>query len=431
MIYPVSKAAPYGEATFGGQPGSSLAPLRIVPRLHLPERLTEMALLAREPTPWDVRTAGRLGGFPVAAPLVVPAMGSTAIAHRHGIATARAAAQAGIPLVLGENIATVHGYDRPRSDAGVTFKDRLMAYLDVLAEAGPAAPGGIVIQQSVEDAMDELWWKVYTDPDVLPHLEAGRIGFEIKVGQGAKPGLGGLTLVDDAQAAELGRDYHLGSLPVEDGHGEVRRERFSAPGTFTTDILEAQVRHLTNDFPKARFWVKLPPSRDALDLAAAAARGGAHMVTLDGAEAGSALAPTIALDSFGLPLLALAAGLPTAALPATCDVLFSGGLATGADAAKAMALGASGAAFGRAILQAVVDGGEEAGRLAIEALAHELRIAAYAAGELDTSSLDRRALACDDQGLATALGIDWTYVAAVPHPAEVPAARLERPPRPL
>ncbi len=412
-IYPVGPDAPYGQSAFGATPtGPTLDSLLLAPPLHLPGRLVDMAILGREPTPWDVDTTCQLGGFEAGLPLLLPAMGSTPVAHQNGIAMAQAAAHEGIVMVLGENTASVHGYDQPAEDGGITFKDRLMAYLDVLEQRqqqGLPALGGVVIQQSVEDAMDELWWRVYTDPDVEPHVAAGRIGFEIKVGQGAKAGLGGITLVHGQTADRLSGEYRLGEHDIDAGDGTTRRERFSAPGTFTTDILEAQVRHLRNDFPRARAWVKLPPSRDVVAMAHAAAAGGADLVTFDGAEGGTALAPSVFLHQVGLPLLAIASRLRASPLPAGCDAVLSGGMRDGGHLAKALALGAHGAAFGRQLLQAAVDGGLDGARRRISELRHEARMVAYAMGHLKLADIKADCLAAVDQGLARALGIAWAF----------------------
>lgn len=85
-------------------------------------------------------------------------------------------------------------------------------------------------------------------------------------------------------------------------------------------------------------------------------------------------------------------GVPTArcvvearrAAPA-CAIVASGGLVTGVDAAKAIALGADLAGFGRSLLGAAVGSAEEAG-LALERIAFELRAAMFGIG---AASLDQ------------------------------------------
>ena len=65
----------------------------------------------------------------------------------------------------------------------------LLGRITAYAEHALAGCGGVVVQQSTEDADAEVWNLVYSDPNVQPLLESGRLAFELKVGQGAKPGL--------------------------------------------------------------------------------------------------------------------------------------------------------------------------------------------------------------------------------------------------
>jgi len=74
---------------------------------------------------------------------------------------------------------------------------------------------------------------------VQPLLESGRLAFELKVGQGAKPGLGGMTVLDAATATRLADMFTID--PVFGG-GSTRVLRCSSPGTFTGEILRQQIR---------------------------------------------------------------------------------------------------------------------------------------------------------------------------------------------
>ncbi|MFD2284398.1 hypothetical protein ACFSUJ_34675 [Streptomyces lusitanus] len=47
------------------------------------------------------------------------------------------------------------------------------------------------MQQSTEDADAEVWNLVHSDPAARPLLDSGRLAFELKVGQGAKPASAG------------------------------------------------------------------------------------------------------------------------------------------------------------------------------------------------------------------------------------------------
>src|SRR5262249_49390392 len=131
------------------------------------------------------------------------AFGSTEVASVSlGLAASRQAGQLGIPLVIGENVVPVSGYGRIEQ-AAKSLLARISAY-DVADGLG-----GVVVQQSTEDADAEVWNLVYSDPNVQPLLESGRLAFELKVGQGAKPGLGGMTVLDAATAARLDGAYTL------------------------------------------------------------------------------------------------------------------------------------------------------------------------------------------------------------------------------
>jgi hypothetical protein len=77
----------------------------------------------------------------------------------------------------------------------------------------------------VEDAYDELWNRVYSDRDVEPYLEEGRIGFEIKIGQGAKPGLGGVVKIPKKQVERLRAKYKFDEGGARE---EVRNEILDA-----------------------------------------------------------------------------------------------------------------------------------------------------------------------------------------------------------
>ena len=199
-----------------------------MPPAFTPGRLKKAAELFREPSFMDVKTDVEVGGFPSSLPVVVGSMGSTHIASKTALAVARGAARAGLVYGIGENVSTVRGYSERLTRGHPTFKERLLTHLTNIDKKG-----GVLIQQSVEDAYDELWNKVYSDKDVEPHLEEGRIGFEIKIGQGAKPGLGSVVKIPKKQVERLRAKYKF-------DEGELGKKyvtRYSVPGTFTAEIL--------------------------------------------------------------------------------------------------------------------------------------------------------------------------------------------------
>jgi hypothetical protein len=373
----------YGRALFGADPADA-APLadpidrlRIVPPVFVPQRLEKLVELAREPVYRDVELDAVVGGFPSRLPLYVSAFGSTRVASVDlGVAASRQAALLGIPLVVGENVMPVDGYGRLEAGAERSLLARISAY----GEHVPDGCGGVVIQQSTEDADAEVWNIVYSDPNVQPLLGSGRLAFELKVGQGAKPGLGGMTLLDRAKAAQLAEAFAMDPI-----YGDVDRVlRCSSPGTFTDEILRHQVRLMRNNYPRARVWVKLPPARDVRAAAQVAWQAGADAVTVDGAEGGTGWAPVAFLQHVGLPLaecLRRLAGHPSC-------LLVSGRMWEGARVAKCLALGADAVGLGRAALISV-DTDPENGLLnLVSCLSLELQMLTSALGKYHVRALD-------------------------------------------
>ncbi|MDQ1739122.1 MAG: methylamine---glutamate N-methyltransferase subunit, partial [Pseudonocardiales bacterium] len=263
----------YGRALFGQTPGGTgftdwLEDLRLVPPVFVPHRLDKLIELGREPTFRDVDLSTTIGGFRSALPLYLSAFGSTKVASVDlGLAASRQAGWLGIPMVVGENVLRVNGFGRDEEDAEGSMLARIRAYADGALDGY----GGVVVQQSTEDADAEVWNLVYSDPNAHQLLETGRLAFELKVGQGAKPGLGGMTLLDPVSAARLADSYtmvpvvaaravdgsaghehlangagHRTSADVLAGSGTAQTDRTvlrcCSPGTFTEEILRQQIR---------------------------------------------------------------------------------------------------------------------------------------------------------------------------------------------
>ena len=239
----------------------------------------------------------------------------------------------------------------------------------------------VVVQQSTEDADAEVWNLVYSDPNAEPLLATGRLGFELKLGQGAKPGLGGMTVLDADAAARMGTRYEMTDVFVPaSGH----RLRSASPGTFTEEILRQQIRLMRNNFPRARVWVKLPPGRDVGAAVAVAWAAGADAVTVDGAEGGTGWAPRSFMDHVGLQL---GECLRRIGDPAGC-LLVSGRMWAGERAVKCFALGARAVGLGRAALLAVEQDPQQGLVRLVEALALEARMLISALGKYTVRDLD-------------------------------------------
>lgn len=376
----------FGADTGGADPSCLIDRLRLVPPVFVPQRLARLVELAREPVYRDVVLETQIGGFRSALPLYVSAFGSTEAASvALGIAASRQAGRLGIPMVVGENVMPMNSYGRLEADAERSLLGRISAYQ---AEALDGY-GGVVVQQSTEDADAEVWNLVYSDPNALPLLQSGRLAFELKVGQGAKPGLGGMTLMGAAAAERLADAYLIDPIA---GDGRVLRS--SSPGTFTEEILRQQIRLMRNNYPRARIWVKLPPARDVAAAAEVAWEAGADAVTVDGAEAGTGWAPRAFLDQVGLPLgeclrrIGNKRAAPTST-PAPSCLLVSGRMWEGARVAKSLALGANAAGLGRAALIAVDTDPEHGLVNLVECLALELQLLVSALGKYHVEALDQ------------------------------------------
>ena len=380
----------YGRTLFGADPdgaGGGFEPdeldrTRIVPPVFVPLRLERMYDLGREPMPADVDLGRDIGGFRSPLPLFLCAFGSTQVAAGSlglGVAASIQAARRGIPMVVGENVVPMHGYGRRADGSGPV--DGMLERIAAYAAAVPDGLGGVVVQQSTEDADAEVWNLVYSDPAATELMAAGRLAFELKVGQGAKPGLGGMTVLT-RQAAEAFREQY--AVDEAFGSGADRVLRCSSPGTFTAEILRRQVNLMRNNYPRARTWVKLHPGRDVGLAAEVAWAAGADAVTVDGAEGGTGWAPTAFLNQVGLPLAEALRRIG----PHPASLLASGRVCEGTSALKCLALGATAVGLGRAALLAVDEDPETGLHHLISCLEQELRLLLSALGKYRVADLD-------------------------------------------
>ncbi len=371
----------YGHMLFGGLPAApgadDLDAARIVPPIFVPGRLEKMFDLGREPMYGDVDLAASVGGFASPLPLFVCAFGSTEVAGGDlGIAASAQAGRLGIPMVIGENVVPMRGYGRLDDAPAAGLLGRIRAY----AEAAGDGLGGVVVQQSTEDADAEVWNLVYSDPFATSLLDSGRLAFELKIGQGAKPGLGGMTVLSRPAAEAVSNRYLLDDAFGRDAAVVLRS---SSPGTFTEEILRHQVRLMRNNYPRAKVWVKLHPGRDVAYAAHVGWSAGADAVTVDGAEGGTGWAPTVFLDQVGLPLAQCLRLLDAHG----SSLLVSGRVWEGARTLKCLALGASAVGLGRAVLLAVDEDPAEGLVRLVRCLELELRLLVSALGRYQVADL--------------------------------------------
>jgi glutamate synthase domain-containing protein 2 len=180
------------------------------------------------------------------------------------------------------------------------------------------------------------------------HLRAAN-GVELTVGQGAKPGTGGV-LLGSKVSEEIARMREL--PPGVDQRSPARHPDWLGPDDMRIKIEE--LREATDW--QVPVFVKLGASR-VYDDVKLAAKAGADVVVVDGMEGGTAASPEILQDHTGIPTLAAVCearqALQDMGLYGQVQLIIAGGIKSGVDAAKAMALGADAVYIGTAALIAL------------------------------------------------------------------------------
>ncbi|MFD1883430.1 FMN-binding glutamate synthase family protein [Paracoccus pacificus] len=185
------------------------------------------------------------------------------------------------------------------------------------------------------------------NPDDLRRCDA----IEIVVGQGAKPGGGGMLLGQKISD----RVAKMRNLPKGiDQRSACRHPDWTGPDDLEIKILE--LREIT-DWEKP-IYVKVGGARPYYDTALAV-KAGADVVVVDGMQGGTAATQDIFIENVGMPTLACipqaVKALQDLGMHRKVQLIVSGGIRTGADVAKAMALGADAVAIGTAALIALGD----------------------------------------------------------------------------
>ena len=181
------------------------------------------------------------------------------------------------------------------------------------------------------------------------YLDAGA-AIEIKMGQGAKPGIGG----------------HLPGMKIND---EISRTRMIPKGTDAIspaphhDIYSIEdLRQLVFSLKEATNWekpviVKIAAVHNVAAIASGIARSGADIIAIDGFRGGTGAAPTRIRDNVGIPIeLALASvdqRLREEGIRNEVSVVVGGSIRSAADVVKAIALGADAVYIATAALLAL------------------------------------------------------------------------------
>jgi len=185
------------------------------------------------------------------------------------------------------------------------------------------------------------------NPDDLRRADA----IEVVVGQGAKPGGGGMLLgqkIDDRVA-------EMRTLPKGiDQRSACRHPDWTGPDDLEIKILE--LREITGW--RVPIYVKIGATRPYFDVALAV-KAGADVVVIDGMQGGTAATQDVFIEHVGIPTLACirpaVKALQDLGLHREVQLVVSGGIRTGADVAKALALGADAVSIGTAAMVALGD----------------------------------------------------------------------------
>ena len=224
------------------------------------------------------------------------------------------------------------------------------------------------------------------NPDDLRRADA----IEVVVGQGAKPGGGGMLLghkISDRVA-------EMRNLPKGiDQRSACRHPDWTGPDDLEIKI--GELREIT-DWEKPIF-IKVGATRTYYDVQLAV-KAGADVIVLDGMQGGTAATQDVFIEHVGIPTLPAVVqavkALEELGMHREVQLIVSGGIRTGADVAKALALGADAVSIGVAALIALGDNSPD--------LADEYRKIGTAPGFYDDwqAGLDPAGISTQDADLA-------------------------------
>jgi glutamate synthase domain-containing protein 2 len=264
----------------------------------------------------------------------------------------------GTDVVLGDRFARYPLHlDTPVTIAGMSFgalsgraKEALGRGASEVGTSTTTGDGGMTPEergQSKHLVYQYLPSRYGMNPDDLRKADA----IEVVLGQGAKPGGGGMLLgqkISERVAA-------MRTLPQGiDQRSASRHPDWTGPDDLTIKI--AELREIT-DWEKP-VYVKVGATRTYYDVKLAV-HAGADVVVVDGMQGGTAATQEVFIEHVGIPTLAAipqaVQALQELGMHRKVQLVVSGGIRTGADVAKAMALGADAVAIGTAALIALGD----------------------------------------------------------------------------
>ena len=252
--------------------------------------------------------------------------------------------------------------DIPITIAGMSFgslsanaKEALGRGASSVGTSTTTGDGGMTIEErghSTKLVYQYLPSRYGMNPDDLRKADA----IEVVIGQGAKPGGGGMLLGQKISD----RVADMRTLPKDiDQRSACRHPDWTGP-----DDLEIKIRELREITGwKVPIYVKVGATRTYYDTLLAV-KSGADVIVVDGMQGGTGATQECFIEHVGIPTMP-AVRMAAEALKELgmhregVQLIVSGGIRSGADVAKAIALGADAVSIGTAALIALGDNNPE------------------------------------------------------------------------
>ena len=247
------------------------------------------------------QTIGKKGDIKVRMPLIIPGLGSTAIAKNNWEGLAIGAALAGIPLTIGENVCGMDS-ESVIVDGKVKHSPELEWRVNLYKDWQQDGYGAIVVQANVEDT------KLGVHEYAISELDVDAV--ELKWGQGAK-NIGGEVKIKDLKRAQMLKERGYIVLPdptdptvIESfKNGNFKEfERHSRVGMVTEEAFIGRVKEL-RDLGAKHVTLKTGAYRPyALAQAIKfASKAEIDLLTVDAAGGGTGMSPWRMMNEWGMP----------------------------------------------------------------------------------------------------------------------------------
>ncbi len=247
------------------------------------------------------QTIGREKKIKVRMPLIIPGLGSTAIAKNNWEGLAAGAALAGIPLTIGENVCGMD-VESKIVNGKIKHSPELEWRVNLYKKWQQDGYGAIVAQANVEDT------KLGVHEYAISELDVDAV--ELKWGQGAK-NIGGEVKIKDLKKAQLLKERGYIVLPdptdptvissFEKGNFK-EFERHSRVGMVSEESFLERVKEL-RDLGAKHVFLKTGAYRP-LALAQAlkyASKAKIDLLTVDAAGGGTGMSPWRMMSEWGIP----------------------------------------------------------------------------------------------------------------------------------